>query len=84
VLSMSLTYMSVRCIELKPRTFTYNQIIRFFQDVGLPLSPNQISVVAERQREEFDRLEAYKERQKEKANERYLKRLKRKESRSVE
>jgi hypothetical protein len=76
--------MSVRCTELKPRTFTYNQIIRFFQDVGLPLSTNQISIVAERQREEFNRLEAYKERQKEKANERYLKRLKRKESRSVE
>jgi hypothetical protein len=68
---------------MKPRTFTYNQIITFFQDIRLPLSPNQVSAIGEKQREEFNRLEAYKQRQKEKANEKYLKRMKRKQEKTV-
>jgi hypothetical protein len=39
---------------MKYKTFKYNQIIKFFQDNNLPLSRNQIELIASKVREEVD------------------------------
>jgi hypothetical protein len=39
---------------MKYKTFTYNQIIKFFQDNNLPLSRNQVELIASKVREEVD------------------------------
>ena len=67
---------------MKPRTFTYNQMITFFQEIKLPLNEKQVHAIGILHRQEIDQLQVYKERQREKANEKYLKRLKRKEERA--
>lgn len=64
---------------MKKKTFTYNEIIKFFNEINLPLTKNQIEVINEKQREEMALMDDSKEKQKEKANERLLKKLKRKD-----
>ena len=39
---------------MKYKTFTYNQIIKFFYDNNLPLSRNQVELIASKVREEVD------------------------------
>ena len=39
---------------MKYKTFTYNQIIKFFQDNNLPLSRNQVELIASKVRGEVD------------------------------
>ena len=62
---------------MKPKTFTYNQIIQFFIENKLPLSRDQMNLIASKVRIEIDQLEQYKKRKEEQR----AKRLKRKETR---
>lgn len=39
---------------MKYKTFRYNQIIKFFQDNNLPLSRDQVELIASKVREEVD------------------------------
>ena len=39
---------------MKYKTFRYNQIIKFFQDNNLPLTRQQIELIASKVREEVD------------------------------
>lgn len=39
---------------MKYKTFKYNQIVKFFQDNNLPLSREQIALIALKVREEVD------------------------------
>lgn len=39
---------------MKYKTFKYNQIIKFFQDNNLPLTKEQIGLIASKVREEVD------------------------------
>lgn len=66
---------------MKPKTFTYNQIVQFFIENKLPLSRDQMNLIASKVRIEIDQLEQYKERKEEQKAKRDLKRLKRKEVR---
>lgn len=61
---------------MKPKTFTYNQMIRFFNDIKMPLKPEQIAAIGIKHREELDKIAAYKQKKKEKRDKRILKRLK--------
>ena len=76
-------YEDIREIKMKPKTFTYNQIICFFQDIKLPLTAAQIAAIGEKHREEIKNLDEAKRIGKEKANKRLLKRLKRKQNAKV-
>ena len=67
--------------KMKPKTFTYNQIVQFFIENKLPLSRDQMNLIASKIRIEIDQLEQYKERKEEQKAKRDLKRLKRKEVR---
>jgi len=66
---------------MKPKTFTYNEMIQFFVNNRLPLTDKQIHLIGIKVREEFNALEAYREQQKKKRDAKILKALKRKESR---
>jgi hypothetical protein len=66
---------------MKPKTFTYNEIIQFFINHNMPLKDTQVQLIAMMVREEFKALETYREEQKKKREEKILKALKRKESR---
>ena len=39
---------------MKNKTFRYNQIIKFFQDNNLPLTRQQVELIASKVREEVD------------------------------
>jgi len=69
---------------MKNKTFTYNEIIKFFNGINLPLSKNQIEAIHVKQREEIVRIEDYKKKREEEKNKKILKRLKRKEWRENE
>ena len=68
---------------MKPKTFTYNEIIQFFIKHNMPLKDTQVQLIAMMVREEFKELEAYKEEQKKKRDAKILKILKRKEAKSA-
>lgn len=51
---------------MKPKTFTYNQIIKFFNDHNMPLKPNQVALIGLKVREEFEKLSEYREHRREK------------------
>ena len=67
--------------SMKPRKFTYNQIITFFVENKLPLSREQVSLIASHVREEMERLDYFRKKEQEKRDKQWLKRMKRKESR---
>jgi hypothetical protein len=66
---------------MKPKTFTYNEMIQFFINHNMPLKDTQVQLIAMMVREEFRALETYREEQKKKRDAKILKALKRKESR---
>jgi len=66
---------------MKPKTFTYNEMIQFFINHNMPLKDTQVQLIAMMVREEFKALETYREEQKKKRDAKILKALKRKESR---
>lgn len=45
---------------MKPKTFTYNQIIQFFNENHMPLNEKQIKLIASKVRFEFEKLEDYR------------------------
>ena len=45
---------------MKPKTFTYNQIIQFFNQNHMPLNEKQIKLIASKVRLEFEKLEEYR------------------------
>jgi hypothetical protein len=63
---------------MKPKSFTYNQIIVFFQENKLPLTREQIILIASKVKEELVLLEEHKAKKKYQADQRFLKREKRK------
>jgi hypothetical protein len=68
---------------MKPKTFTYNEMIQFFINHNMPLKDTQVQLIAMMVREEFKALEAYREEQKRKRDAKILKILKRKEAKSA-
>lgn len=48
---------------MKPKTFTYNQIIQFFNKNGLPLSDKQLHLVTEHNRWDNAKIEETRKRQ---------------------
>ena len=66
---------------MKPKTFTYNQMITFFQENKLPLTQQQIQLVATKVKAELALLEEYKAKQKAKADKKFIQREKRKQER---
>jgi hypothetical protein len=66
---------------MKPKTFTYNQIIQFFLENNLPLSAKQVELIGVYHREELRLLENHRKIEKEKRERKTLKRMKRKEER---
>ena len=51
---------------MKPKTFTYNEIIKFFLTNGLPLSDKQVYLIGTKVKEELAVLEIYHIEQKKK------------------
>lgn len=68
---------------MKPKTFTYNEIIQFFINHNMPLKDTQVQLIAMMVKEEIKVLEAYREEQKKKRDAKILKILKRKEAKSA-
>jgi hypothetical protein len=60
---------------MKPKTFTYNQIIQFFQTNRLPLSERQIHMIGNKVKEEMAKLEEYHNKKKAKKEAKVLKRI---------
>lgn len=46
---------------MKPKTFTYNQIIKLFSENNLPLTKNQYQLISMLNRKDMARLEKYRE-----------------------
>jgi hypothetical protein len=63
---------------MKPKTFTYNQIIQFFIQNNMPLTDQQVRLVASFVKLESEKLEEYRKKQKEKSDRDFIKRQKRK------
>jgi hypothetical protein len=57
---------------LKPKTFTYNQIITFFLDNKLPLTQPQVHLIASKVKVEIAALAAYKAKRQAKKDKRFL------------
>lgn len=64
---------------MKAKTFTYNQMILFFQNNNLPLSRQQIQLIGTKVKEEMQKLDEYKAKKKAKADKRFIERENRKE-----
>jgi hypothetical protein len=60
---------------MKPKTFTYNQIIQLFQTNRLPLSERQIHMIGNKVKEEMAKLEEYHSKKKAKKEAKVLKKL---------
>lgn len=60
---------------MKPKTFTYNQIIQLFQTNRLPLSERQIHMIGNKVKEEMAKLEEYHNKKKAKKEAKVLKKL---------
>jgi len=65
---------------MKPKTFTYNEIVKFFLTNGLPLSDKQVYLIGTKVKDELAALEIYHIEQKKKRDAKMLKMVKRKES----
>ena len=65
---------------MKPKTFTYNEIIKFFSDHRMPLKDEQIKLIASKVRVEHGLLEEYRKKQKEKRDKKILKIIERREA----
>ena len=46
---------------MKPKTFTYNQMIQFFMANSLPLSEKQVHLIGTKVKAEMEALEAYRD-----------------------
>ena len=57
---------------MKPKTFTYNQMIQFFTENKLPLTNQQIHLIGTKVREEMKKLEDYRAKKKAKADKKFL------------
>jgi hypothetical protein len=66
---------------MKPKTFTYNQIISFFIQNNLPLNEKQVRLIASKVKLEMEQMEIYREKQKAKKDADFIRREKRKEAR---
>lgn len=66
---------------MKPKTFTYNQIIQFFNDNRMPLKVEQVNLIASKVKEELVKLEEYRARQKDKRDREFLKKEKKRKER---
>lgn len=64
---------------MKAKTFTYNQMIQFFQNNKLPLTQQQIQLIGTKVKEEMQKMDEYKAKKKAKADKRYIERENRKE-----
>jgi hypothetical protein len=63
---------------MKPKTFTYNQIIQFFTKHGLPLSDKQLHLVTEYNRWDNAKIEETRKRQEaKKAGKRFRRKMER-------
>ena len=60
---------------MKPKTFKYNQIVQFFIENKMPLTLDQVQLIASKVKEEMTRIESHREK-------RLDKRLKRKTARN--
>jgi len=45
---------------MKPKTFTYNQIIQLFNNYNMPLNKKQMEFITFRARFEFEKIEEYR------------------------
>lgn len=63
---------------MSPKTFTYNQMIQFFNDINLPLTEEQVHIIGMLHKNELIQLEKARERAREKRAEKKAKRIKRK------
>ena len=59
---------------MKPKTFTYNQMIQFFLENKLPLNPAQVHLVGTMVQTEMKKIEAWKARRKAKADKKFIER----------
>ena len=65
---------------MKPKTFTYNQIIQFFIEHRMPLSEKQVSLIASRVRWEFEKIKEFKEkREAKKQGDKYRREIRKKD-----
>lgn len=64
---------------MKPKTFTYNQMIQFFTENKLPLTNQQIHLIGTKVREEMQKLEDYRAKKKAKADKKFLDRGKKRD-----
>lgn len=64
---------------MRAKTFTYNQMIQFFQSNKLPLTQQQIQLIGTKVKEEMQKMDEYKAKKKAKADKRYIERENRKE-----
>jgi hypothetical protein len=69
--------------DMKPKTFTYNQMIQFFQQNKLPLTQQQVQLVGIMVKAEIAAMEQYKAKKKAQADKKFIQREKRKEERKA-
>jgi hypothetical protein len=58
---------------MRPKTFTYNQMIQFFIDINLPLTEEQVHIIGMLHKNELIQLENARERAREKRAEKKAK-----------
>lgn len=68
---------------MKPKQFTYNQMVQFFLENKLPLSQPQVHLVASKVKEEMILLEEYRKKKQAKADAKFIKRERRKREREA-
>ena len=66
---------------MKPKTFTYNQIISFFIQNNLPLNEKQVRLIASKVKLEMEQMEIYREKQKAKKDADFIRRERKLENR---
>lgn len=64
---------------MKAKTFTYNEMIKFFIDNRQPLTKQQVSLIGEKVKEEIDKINAFKAKRKAKKEAEWLKRQNKKQ-----
>jgi hypothetical protein len=66
--------------KMKPKTFTYNQIIQFFIQHRLPLNDAQVKLIAYKVRSEFEKIKEFKEkREAKKQGDKYRREMRKKD-----
>lgn len=64
---------------MKPKTFTYNQIIKFFIENRMPLREEQVKLIASKVQWEHEKIEEFREkREAKKQGDKYRKEIKKK------